>query len=473
MGILQKKTDNVSFFERNIILKKKKFKRKKKRWLFKSKFYRKKLRTFFYSFRFLRRKKKIKRAKLTSLWQRRIIQRSGFTRAKFGGKFNYRGFLLKLNFRNFFKSYRYKRLSFKKKYSKVLVLLLWWRKKLIKRNLRFVKKIKVRSVRLRKFYIKKFKNFNNVLKIKHYYFRKPKWWKKPKRWFKPKKLKKVPRSIFLKKFFKKRSKKIKLSLFVSLHRRYLTRYLKKRFDFIRVRNRLFSRNRFGRLSFWRDMYSYGFRRARKQFIKKFRSLQYLRYKRFMYIYYMKYNFYRFFSDIIKYAKIRKRLKKYRKRFRSKEKRYVLKLRKDRIFQLNSFMVMVGFFNRKGFSRLSISTILKIFTLLKFKFKSNFLLSYLECLEKVRPLLIYKSMSISGKRYKIPITVPITKSYLIASKWLLNISLAEINSVDKVFENITSSINGIGPIIKHRKDHHMLMFENKSYIRFLRFLKKGF
>jgi len=44
---------------------------------------------------------------------------------------------------------------------------------------------------------------------------------------------------------------------------------------------------------------------------------------------------------------------------------------------------------------------------------------------------------------------------------------------KLFSNLVDSLNGEGALIKARKDYHSLIFENKSYTRFLRFLKSGF
>lgn len=43
----------------------------------------------------------------------------------------------------------------------------------------------------------------------------------------------------------------------------------------------------------------------------------------------------------------------------------------------------------------------------------------------------------------------------------------------MFNQINTSLKNEGSLIKYRKEYHSASFENKSYIRFLRFLKTGF
>lgn len=81
------------------------------------------------------------------------------------------------------------------------------------------------------------------------------------------------------------------------------------------------------------------------------------------------------------------------------------------------------------------------------------------------------MYISGKKYKIPVLMPISKSYKVSVRWLLSHSANNITL--SLFNSILNSIQGTGSITKFRKDYHAQSFENKTYIRFLRFLKSGF
>ena len=95
------------------------------------------------------------------------------------------------------------------------------------------------------------------------------------------------------------------------------------------------------------------------------------------------------------------------------------------------------------------------------------------LEKSRPLICHKVMYIGGKKYKIPVLMPISKSYSVCTRFLINASSSNIDFVTSMFNNVNNSLKNEGLLVKHRKEQHALSFENKSYIRFLKFLKHGF
>lgn len=82
------------------------------------------------------------------------------------------------------------------------------------------------------------------------------------------------------------------------------------------------------------------------------------------------------------------------------------------------------------------------------------------------------MFIGGKKYKIPVLMPLSKSYAVSVRWLIN-NMHSGNTIDSLFNCINSSLKSEGSLIKYRKEYHAISFENKSYVRFLRFLKTGF
>jgi ribosomal protein S7 len=127
---------------------------------------------------------------------------------------------------------------------------------------------------------------------------------------------------------------------------------------------------------------------------------------------------------------------------------------------------------QGKKKLSLAIFKNLFLLLKFKYKRKFIDNYLQFLEKVRPLIYYKVMFIGGKKYKIPTLMPISKSYSTSIRWLIN-NVDKNNITTSLFNNINTSLKNEGSLIKYRKEYHSASFENKSYIRFLRFLKSGF
>lgn len=97
---------------------------------------------------------------------------------------------------------------------------------------------------------------------------------------------------------------------------------------------------------------------------------------------------------------------------------------------------------------------------------------MQFLEKIRPLIFYKVMFIGGKKYKIPTLMPISKSYSTSIRWLIS-NADKKDIATSLFNNINSTLKNEGSLIKYRKEYHSASFENKSYIRFLKFLKTGF
>jgi len=63
---------------------------------------------------------------------------------------------------------------------------------------------------------------------------------------------------------------------------------------------------------------------------------------------------------------------------------------------------------------------------------------------------------------------------LAVRWLITTSrLANITNKTlalRIFEELVASAKNESLTVKKRKEHHLLAYENKTYIRFLRFLK---
>jgi ribosomal protein S7 len=159
-------------------------------------------------------------------------------------------------------------------------------------------------------------------------------------------------------------------------------------------------------------------------------------------------------------------------FKNKQKRVICKLSKDRVERLMLLNIFFQSLISRGKRKLSLGIFRKLLLLLKFKYRKNFIESYLQFLEKVRPLICYKVMFIGGKKYKIPTLMPLSKSYSTSIRWLIDNS-DKRDVASSLFNHINISLKNEGALIKYRKEYHSASFENKSYIRFLRFLKTGF
>jgi small subunit ribosomal protein S7 len=187
-------------------------------------------------------------------------------------------------------------------------------------------------------------------------------------------------------------------------------------------------------------------------------------------------FYRFLRHFVKFSRLRAILKKYGKVFKDrkkKKKKYLLRLVKTRSEKLVFLNIFFQNVIKKGRKKLALGIFSKLFTLLKFKYKTVYLEKYLLALEKIRPLLYYKVIYIGGKKYRIPVLLSLSKSYLIAIRWLLNNCKKNGKVTLALFNELNNALKNEGSVIKFRKDYHFASFENKTYIRFLRFLKGGF
>lgn len=176
-----------------------------------------------------------------------------------------------------------------------------------------------------------------------------------------------------------------------------------------------------------------------------------------------------------YARLKKKLSKYRKVFKSKDesKKLIRKTTKEREEKLLLLRLLVHSLIVRGKKKLSLKIFTYFLILLKFRYKVDFFSKYEEALEKIRPLINYKTMYIGGKKYRIPVIMPLSKSYATAIRWLISASYSREFFPISLANNVFSSVKGEGTLIKQRKEFHLLSFENKTYIRFLRFLKSGF
>lgn len=282
---------------------------------------------------------------------------------------------------------------------------------------------------------------------------------------------KVKKSL---RFYKKsRRKLIVLKVWrAAFFKRYSLRYLRVRVDSIRLRIRLYRYSRYFKRRAWRLRYRRFYKRFYLNLItakrNKFKKVGYYR---LLYKFYSNFGVYKLLKNFIKYSRIKRILKRKRRVFRKRSKKINIKLSKSRVQNLDMLGTLFQNVISRGNQKLAANIVFKVLFLLKLRYKKDFLRKYLQSLERIRPLLYYRTMYISGKKYKIPVLMPISKSYKVSVRWLLSHSANNITI--SLFNNILGSIQGTGNITKFRKDYHAQSFENKTYIRFLRFLKTGF
>lgn len=249
-------------------------------------------------------------------------------------------------------------------------------------------------------------------------------------------------------------------------------YLRLRVDSVRTKKYFYKYSRYRKRFLWRKKFRYGFKKFYLKHLGRGSGYSKLGYYKIISNFYKFFGLYRFLKDLVKYSRLKAILRKYNKTFRPKPKLYIRKVNREKVDNLGSLSVLLQSLVCSGKKKLALRIFVSLITLLKFKYKLKYVDTYLDALEKIRPLIYYKTMFIGGKKYRIPVLMPITKSYKISVRWLIN-SAQSGNSIISLFNEVNHSLKGDGSIVKYRKEYHAVSFENKTYIRFLRFLKTGF
>lgn len=274
-------------------------------------------------------------------------------------------------------------------------------------------------------------------------------------------LNKIQRVFFVKKLYKLGYKK-----------RYFFCYLRQRIEVIRLKKFLVKYRWKNKQRLWKKIYRRGFKRYFFHFFKKKFTGFAARHFKIANNFYKFHGLYSFLKSFVKYSRLKLVLARYGKVFKNKKKRVIRKLSKDRIEKLMLLNIFFQNLVSRGKKKISLNIFNNLFLLLKFKYKRNFVDNYLQFLEKVRPLIYYKVMFIGGKKYKIPTLMPVSKSYATSIRWLIQ-NADKRDIVGSLYNHINISLKNEGALIKYRREYHSASFENKSYIRFLRFLKTGF
>ena len=153
----------------------------------------------------------------------------------------------------------------------------------------------------------------------------------------------------------------------------------------------------------------------------------------------------------------------------------INLKKKPIDFLNKFMFfnLINHFSncllQKGYKKKSFNLLLNLFLISKFKLKTNLISIFTKGLRNIKPLFYFKVMYIGGKKYNIPIMQAEQKCLKLGVRWLTIQSTDKKQQPTKLDQLVLASKNE-GPLVKKRKEHHLSVYENKSYTRFLRFLK---
>lgn len=263
----------------------------------------------------------------------------------------------------------------------------------------------------KKFYKEKIKNYKKFLKkynLGFYSLKRKKRRLKLKKKYSKGRLK---RKLITKKYYRRLLRRL---YFRAYRRRYFFKYLKLRVESIRLKRYLSKFKWRNKRARWVKKYRRGLKRAYYNFLFNRAHLSVRHYK-YSLLFYKSHGLYRFLKHFVKFSRLKAILKKYGKVFRDKKKKKKISLRltktrSEKLLFVNIFFQGVV---KQGKKKLALRIFSDLFTLLKFKYKNKFLENYLISLERIRPLIYYRVIYIGGKKYRIPVLLSLSKSYLIA------------------------------------------------------------
>lgn len=200
--------------------------------------------------------------------------------------------------------------------------------------------------------------------------------------------------------------------------------------------------------------------------RRFRVIKPINFKMLKFIgdYYILYDL-RFYYHRLRFLK----MLAWQKRFSKRRKMKPI----TRFYKLHLINYFINNLIRKGNKKKAYNIFFNLLLLLKYQHKFAFLKILYSAVSNVKPLISFVTMYIGGKKYRIPILLSHNKGYKLGLKWIVSASVLSSKSdlIINLMRTFLECYSNEGDVIKKRKEYHLSGFDNKSYIRFLRFLKK--
>ena len=106
-------------------------------------------------------------------------------------------------------------------------------------------------------------------------------------------------------------------------------------------------------------------------------------------------------------------------------------------------------------------------MVKSKTKSDGLKIFEKAIENTSPSVEVKSRRVGGATYQVPIEVPKSRRFYLASHWIINAAAARSGKPmsEKLANELISAANGDGGAIKKKDDTHRMADANKAFAHF--------
>ena len=99
-----------------------------------------------------------------------------------------------------------------------------------------------------------------------------------------------------------------------------------------------------------------------------------------------------------------------------------------------------------------------------KTKKNGLETFLECLEKVKPLVEVKSRRVGGATYQVPVEVRPDRRQALAIRWIIDAARkrSEKTMEERLFAELMDIMADHGNALRKREDVHKMAEANKAF-----------
>ena len=106
-------------------------------------------------------------------------------------------------------------------------------------------------------------------------------------------------------------------------------------------------------------------------------------------------------------------------------------------------------------------------IIKQRTKNDGLKIFEKAIENVSPSVEVKSKRVGGATYQVPIEVPKSRRFYLASHWLINAAVSRSGKPmsDKLASELISAANGEGGAVKKKDDTHRMADANKAFAHF--------
>ena len=106
-------------------------------------------------------------------------------------------------------------------------------------------------------------------------------------------------------------------------------------------------------------------------------------------------------------------------------------------------------------------------LIKQRTKTDGMVIFEKAIENSSPSVEVKSRRIGGATYQVPIEVPKSRRFYLASQWIINAAASRSGKPmsEKLASELISAANGEGGAIKKKDDTHRMAEANKAFAHF--------